>query len=133
MIGAKLVSSLMGQANQSGEKSTVVHTLIWLIGVVFVVEVVLVMAHAPTWMLAIILALAILGCIFFGYVYLFCLKKDPDLLRSERMVLQKMAIEKRVYGDDITGERTTLRQVDEFSNNENSGLLVSQVDSAEDK
>lgn len=36
-----------------------------------------------------------------GFIY--CLLKDPDLLRSERIRMHKMAIEARMLGDETTG------------------------------
>lgn len=133
MLGAKLVSSLMGQANQSGEKSTVVHTLIWMIAVIFIVVVMLVIYKAPTWVLASVLTMAMVGCLFFGYVFIYCLKKDPDLLRSERLVLQKMAIERHVIGDSVTGEQAVAIKADDSSGANHIRLTDSSPDSPEDK
>lgn len=104
MLPTKLVSALFGQANQSGEKSTVVHTLIWLIAVVGVGIILLTYFNASPWVIGIFLAMMVCGCIFYGAVFWFCLRNDPDLLRSEKMVLQKLAIEKQYMGDSVTGE-----------------------------
>ena len=105
MLGPRFLSTLTGRASQVGEKSNVVSVLIALIGVLLTILVVLVVYKAPTWILALILAMAMLLCCFFVYAYVFCLKNDPDLLRSERMVLEKMAIERRVVGDSSSGQR----------------------------
>lgn len=104
MIGPQLFSSLVGRASQSGEKSNVVSVLIALIGVLLTILVVLVIYHAPVWVVAPILITALALCIFFAYAYLYCLKTDPDLLRSEKMIIQKLAIEKRVVGDSSSGQ-----------------------------
>ncbi|AYZ32600.1 hypothetical protein [Serratia sp. FDAARGOS_506] len=131
MLSPKLFSSLMGQANQSGEKSTVVHTLIWLIGVLFTVVVLLVIYQAPIWVLASVLIVALLGCLFFGYVFIFCLKNDPDLLRSEKLVLQKLAIERRVIGDSATGERDETKYIEQ--DDDSTAKIGNSIDAAEDK
>ncbi|CAI1107141.1 Uncharacterised protein [Serratia proteamaculans] len=131
MIPPKILSSLIGQANQSGEKSTVVHTLIGLLAVLFSVVVLLVVYNAPAWVLAPVLTIALLGCLFFGYVYLFCLKNDPDLLRSEKLVLQKLAIERRIVGDSSTGERDETKYVDQYDGS--STRIGNSIDAAEDK
>lgn len=104
MLSVKLISALFGQANQSGEKSTVVHTIIWLIAVVAVGIVCLIYFKAPEWVIATFLLMMVSGCIFYGAVFWFCLRNNPDLLRSEKMVLKKLAIEKQYLGDSISGE-----------------------------
>jgi hypothetical protein len=103
MLPTQLISSLFGQANQSGEKSTVVHTIIWLIGVVAVGVVCLIYFKAPSWVIAIFMLMMVAGCIFYGAVFWFCLRNNPDLLRSEKMVLKKLAIEKQYVGDSSSG------------------------------
>lgn len=105
MIGPRLLSTLSGRASQVGEKSNVVSVLIALIGVLLTVLIILVIYKAPSWILAAILVTALLLCLFFAYAYIYCLKNDPDLLRSERMVLEKMAIERKMIGDSSSGPR----------------------------
>ncbi|WP_152998358.1 hypothetical protein [Pantoea stewartii] len=106
MLSPKLFSSLFGQANQSGEKSTVLHTIIWLLGVVIVGVVLLARYQAAAWIIIPFLCIFIFGSIFYACVFWFCLKNNPDLLRSERMVIQKLAIEKQYVGDSINGDFT---------------------------
>ena len=36
-------------------------------------------------------------------VYIYCLINDRDSLRSEKFTIQKLAIEKGIMGDDVTG------------------------------
>lgn len=105
MIGPRIMSVLTGRASQVGEKSNVVSVIIALIGLLLVVMILAVIYKAPTWVIASILAFAIIFCVFFMVIYTYCLLKDPDLLRSERMVLKKMAIERKLVGDSSTGER----------------------------
>lgn len=35
--------------------------------------------------------------------YVYCLWKDPDLIRSEKFVTDKLLIEKGIYGDNERG------------------------------
>lgn len=105
MISPKIVSSLMGQANINGEKSTAVHTLIWLIGLTLFGVVFLAYYHLPAWIIISLLALAVISFALYCYAYLWCLKNNPDLLRSEKYGIQKLAIENRVFGDSSTGEK----------------------------
>lgn len=51
-------------------------------------------------MFAVILVVAIL-IFFFAYIY--CLFTDKDAIRSEKYSIQKMAIEKGIFGDSNSG------------------------------
>ena len=63
----------------------------------------LVFGKTPGWLL-IFMAVLLLGVIgLFGFAYVYCLFKRPDALRSEKYLLQRMAIEHGVLGDSITG------------------------------
>jgi hypothetical protein len=42
---------------------------------------------------------------FFLYCYFFCLKTNPDLIRSEKFVTDKLLIERGIIGDDIKGAK----------------------------
>ncbi|APW88526.1 MULTISPECIES: hypothetical protein [Klebsiella pneumoniae complex] len=131
MLSAKLVSALFGQANQSGEKSTVVHTIIWLIAVVALGVVLLVYFSAPSWVVATFLLMMVSGFIFYGAVFWFCLRNNPDLLRSEKMVLQKLAIEKQFVGDSISGEFDEKKPI--FQAGREGKAIGSQVEGEDDK
>lgn len=105
MLSPRILSVLTGQASQVGEKSNVVSVLIALIGVLFVVVIFLVVYKAPSWVIASVLIAALVLCLFFVGAYTYCLIRDPDLLRSERMVLEKMAIERKFVGDSSSGKK----------------------------
>jgi CHASE2 domain-containing sensor protein len=131
MLSAKLISALFGQANQSGEKSTVVHTIIWLIAVITLGIVCLIYFNASSWVIATFLFIMVAGCIFYGAVFWHCLRNNPDLLRSEKMVLQKLAIEKQFLGDNITGEfEETPRPI---GSSPEKKLIGRNIDGVEDK
>ena len=131
MIPAKLFSSLFGQANQSGEKSTVLHTIIWLLGVIIVGVVFLARYQAAAWIIIPFICILVFGCIFYACVFWFCLKNNPDLLRSEKMVIQKLAIEKQYVGDSLNGDITesSPKVVDQRSN----GLIDNNGNTGADK
>lgn len=49
--------------------------------------------------------MTIICCILFFIAYFICLCKDPNLLRSERFNLEKIALEKAYSQDSINGNR----------------------------
>jgi hypothetical protein len=78
-------------------------SLTWLISVLLAALLTAASLQLPSWItvgLFITLAINILLVMFsFGY----CLFNDRDALRSESFSIKKMAIEKGIYGDSITG------------------------------
>lgn len=99
----QIVKVMMGQANVSGERSTALHAVLWLIAIICSLFSVVAFSKIGESFLYIILAIFCVALVFFGYVYIYCLKKNPDLLRSEKFALQKMTIENSIHGDSDVG------------------------------
>jgi membrane protein YdbS with pleckstrin-like domain len=102
-MGIDIIRSILQQSDVSGSKSTILKPLTWLISVLLASLLAAVPLQLPSWIvigLSIALVVIVLLAIF-SYVY--CLFTDKDALRSESYTLKKMAIEKGIYGDDITG------------------------------
>lgn len=118
MVLPKIVQTMMGQANVSGERSTVLHAVLWLIGIICALFSVIAFTGIGTIFLYIILAIFCIALIFFGYIYIYCLKNDPDLLRSEKFALQKMTIQNSIQGDSDIG-------VIEIKEQDNNKKLIS--------
>lgn len=57
--------------------------------------------------------------------YIYLLRVNPDALRSERYSLEKLAIEKGVYGDSLTGvvenQSSTQQKLSADDNSDESG------------
>jgi hypothetical protein len=94
---------ILQQALLRNSKSTVLTSLSWLIGLLLP-SIILASAYATDkWivvMLGILLGIAVL-LFLAAFVYFAC--KNPELLRSEKYVIQKMAIEQGLIGDDLSG------------------------------
>jgi hypothetical protein len=103
MQPVEAVKSFLQHATQSASRSTTLQPLTWLVGIL-VSGLVLGSAYqTPHWILvifAIFLCLATVS--YLGWYSLFALR-NPDLLRSETFYLQKLAIEKKIYGDSDIG------------------------------
>ena len=84
-------------------RSTALHSLQWGMGLLLSGIPVALFAGSPKWLL-IVLA-SCLGIMFLTFIgsYLFLLAKDRDALRSEQFSLSKMAMEKGLIGDNVTG------------------------------
>jgi hypothetical protein len=91
------------QALQSNSKSTVLKSLGWLIAMLLSATVWSGRSDTNQWlvvMLAIFSGIAIATYIGF---YIYFALKDPELLRSEKYTIQKMAIQHGFIGDDASG------------------------------
>lgn len=98
-----MLQSFFTHANARGARSTALHALQWVIGLLLSALALLVFGNAPAWLLiGVGIALSLVLLIFLG-AYLFLLLRNPDALRSEHFFLSKMAIEKGLIGDDVAG------------------------------
>ncbi|MCX6256815.1 MAG: hypothetical protein NTW49_02790 [Bacteroidia bacterium] len=116
------IKELFQRSDSSGSKSTVLKPLTWFISIIIGGLILLIKIDAPLWvviMFSIVMGIVI---IVFLFSYLYCLFTDRDAIRSEKYSIQKMAIEKGLYGDNITGlfpanDRKELRNGKKVSNN----------------
>ncbi len=100
---AQFIDALLQQASHDGSRSTVLKPLSVIL-TVFLSAILLSFAiEAPVWLGITLTVLMIIILILFIYAYLHFMKSDPDSLRSEKYSLQKMQIEKGIYGDDSRG------------------------------
>lgn len=96
------IRELLSRSDASGSKSTILKPLTWFLALIIGGILTLLKFGSPIWltiMLAVIFAQELL--------YSFCLHilfdNDRDSLRSEKFTIQKLAIEKGIMGDDVTG------------------------------
>lgn len=99
----QLLTSLREQMQASLSRTDVLRPMTWLVGILllgtllaFSAGLPQIVSHSIAVMLGISVALYIAA-------YLFCLFTDKDALRSERYSLNKMAIERGLFGDNVTG------------------------------
>lgn len=87
----------------SGSRSDALKPLAWGIGILVLGLIGLQWKGASNILLGGVFVLLLLGVIAYGYAYFYFMKNDPSALRSERFAIQKLAIDKGIYGDDVTG------------------------------
>lgn len=90
-------------SSAKGARSTALHSLQWGLGLLLTGIPVAVYVDSPTWLIVVLSALLVI--LFTTYIgsYLYLLFKDRDALRSEHFTLSKMAIERGLMGDSMTG------------------------------
>lgn len=99
----ELLGGIVQSAIQRGSRSTVLNTLAWMAALLSAALVGSVTAQAKDW-IQVFFAVT-LGIDFLAFIaaFWFFAVGNPDALRSERFSIEKMAIERGLYGDSRTG------------------------------
>lgn len=68
-----------------------------------------------------------LSITLFLYAYVYSLIKNPENLRSEKFTIQRMALERGIFGDSITGQikvetEKDIKQLEDSTSNEENEL-----------
>ena len=98
-----VLSIFMQQASAQGARSTALSVLLVCLGTLLSSLAVAVYLHASLWILVFDAALVAINFVAFMFSYIFLLFRDRDALRSERFTLSKMALEKSLTGDTLSG------------------------------
>ena len=98
-----VVRQYLEHASGSGRRSTAVSTLIVMGGVLLAGLVASVLFDAPQWLLEWLVGLVVGDAALFGIAFLYFMLKSPDALRSESFELEKMAMERGLFGDSLQG------------------------------
>lgn len=97
------IKELFQKSDSSGSKSTILKPLTWLLSIIIAGLLILVKFNSSLWMIIMFSVIMGIALIIFFFAYIYCLFTDKDALRSEKYSIQKMAIEKGLYGDNISG------------------------------
>lgn len=119
-MSLNFLKEIMVKSDNSGEKSTILKPLTWLISILMGGIIALFYIKAENWIIIAFFCIICLIILLFVFSYLFCLYKDKDALRSEKFYIQKMAIEKGFYGDNVTGLISSNQSNSTNSNSTNS-------------
>lgn len=99
----EILQTFMQQASAKGARSTVLHTLLIFIGMLLSAIVVTATIGAPEWIINVFTVVFSFACGIFFLAFIYFGLNDPDALRSEKFVIDKMAMEKGLYGDSQSG------------------------------
>ena len=103
MPNAEIIRAFLEQATKQGSRSTALKPLGWLVAMLLPATLASFYFETPDWLGPTLCSFTGLSVASYLGSYFYLLFKDKDALRSERYSLQKMAIEKGVYGDNLTG------------------------------
>ena len=106
-------ASIVDQMSSGGSKSTVLKPLFFALCFLLACIYFAVTLELPIWVMYCFLIAMLIVFVLFLIIYLVCFFKNPDLIRSEKYLIEKLAIEKQFIGDDKTGttHKTTINVV----------------------
>jgi hypothetical protein len=84
-------------------RSDILRALIWPNAGLLLALIALATGHVADWLVTDVFYMLCFFLGLYGLVYIVCFFIDRDALRSEKYKLQKMAIERGIYGDSTTG------------------------------
>lgn len=99
----EIIKALLSQATATGARSTVLQPLAWLSVILIIGTSILPVRDAPNWLVILYAVLLVVSVLTYIFSYVYFAIKSPDALRSEKFTLSKMAIEKNLIGDNMTG------------------------------
>lgn len=94
---------MRAHSSETASRTDALKPLVYAMGVLLTAAVGFVFGKAPAWLLIVTVILLSVTVVVYIVAFVFCLLSNPDLLRSETYGLQKMAIERGVFGDSQTG------------------------------
>jgi len=97
------VTNLFQHGFQHGSRSTILTTLGWMGGILATGLVAAATQGAASWVQIYLAVLLGIDFITFIGAYIYWGAKAPDSLRSEKFYIEKLAIEKGIIGDSVTG------------------------------
>jgi hypothetical protein len=99
----QFVQHFFQQASGKGVRSTALHSLLWGLAILVGSIPSCLYVGAPLWILATLVVAVTVLFAAFVVAFFFLLFKDRDALRSESFTLSKMAIERGLIGDNLSG------------------------------
>jgi hypothetical protein len=103
MPGIGIIRAFLEQATAKGTRATVLKPLSWMMAILISATLSAFWLKTPYWLGVTFAMFTGLTMLLYLFTYIYCLFKDKDALRSETYSIQKLAMEKGFFGDDIIG------------------------------
>ena len=98
-----ILKTFLDRAIAQGSRSTVLRPLVIMMSICVMALLTCIQFKAPNGLIYFFAIFSGLTMVQYLFTHIFCLFTDKDALRSEKFIIQKMAIEKSVIGDNIVG------------------------------
>lgn len=98
-----LIRALLQQIVETSSRSTILRPLGVLLSILVPATIASYYFNLPPWLGVSFASSTFITLALYLTVYVVAFKKDPELLRSEKHSIQKLAIEKGLVGDSLQG------------------------------
>jgi hypothetical protein len=102
-MAIELLRSFLQQATATGARSTVLTDLRWFIGLIAAALLIASKYETTSSIIIVLSSILTLASLLYIAAYIYFAIRSPDALRSEKFTLSKMAIEKSITGDNLSG------------------------------
>jgi len=99
----KILQAILEHGATKGARSTILHPLHWALVICLPTTVYTASKTPDSWLNYLFGIFTALAMVLYIATYIYCLFTDKDALRSEKFVIQKLAITKSFVGDDMVG------------------------------
>jgi predicted membrane protein len=106
------IQAFLQQAHIGHSRSSALTPLQWTLVISVAATFGLALLHADLWITILFAVLTVAVAALLLYAFYYFMKKDPDALRSEKLVLTKEALSRSLEGDSISGMREVLETYD---------------------
>lgn len=97
------LSYLLQQANIGQSRSSVLNPLQWMLVILIFGIAVCLPFHSPNWLIILFAAMLVSVLVLFLAAYVYFAWTNSDALRSEQFSISKLAIERGLVGDSLSG------------------------------
>jgi uncharacterized membrane protein YdbT with pleckstrin-like domain len=102
-VAIEQIFQLLQKSDASGSKSTILKPLTWFISLLAGAIITCAWLKVHEWIIVFFAILVGIAFVVFLCAYVYCLFTNPDAIRSEKFSIQKMAIERGIFGDSSSG------------------------------
>lgn len=97
------LSQILQQAMERNTKSTVLRALGWLVGILSAATIFASRYGLDKWLVVMFAVLDGITVLFYIAFFAYFAFKEPDMLRSEKFTIEKLAIQHGLIGDNLSG------------------------------
>lgn len=105
----QLLRELLSRATADGSRTNALNHLHWMIAAFLVATLASAYNRMPNWVTLFLAAVMLVFLACYLVTHFYFMLRNPDALRSEKFTIEKMAIERGLYGDSESGIQSLAR------------------------
>lgn len=101
----ELLRELLSRSTADGSRTNALNHLQWMLTAVLVSVLIAFYQKAPDVLIYFLCAILIVLLVAYLVTHFYFMVRNPDALRSEKFTIEKMALERGLVGDNLSGVR----------------------------